>query len=512
MTENKNTFTFYGVVFLLIVINYLIGSTVFPLFDLDEGAYAEVSRQMVVSGDYLSTIVNGIPFYDKPALMYWVQSLSISLFGNSEFAYRFPSIIALVVWLVLIFQFVKNELDEKTAQYSVLIALSSAGVTVLFKAAIPDAFLNLFITATLFQAYLFVKDSNKKHIYYAYFFMALGVLTKGPIAIVIPFFTITIFLVYKQQYGYLWKMISCWKGWGIFLIIGLPWYVVQYIQFGDAFIEGFFGKHNVGRFMNAMEGHTGGIFFYVGALLMLSLPYTVLLITAFIKIKDVFKHDVILFFWIWFVFVFVFFTISATKLPHYLMYGLTPIWIVLAYYLVQAKSFFWGLVPAIATLMLLIIFPSVIEYISTGFDDLYVQQTYQNLSQDLPRNFYLIIVVSLLSIVVLSLMKRVTPDKKLIAAGVMCSFAITFSFLPMVGNFQQGAIKKAGLYAKKHNLNVVVWGLNMPSFNVYAQRTSEIRKPKVGEIVLTKTEKLKVFKQVNYLINHRGIALAEINQ
>ncbi len=510
LSIEKQTQIFYLSVVLVFIVNYLFGSSVFPLFDLDEGAYAEVSREMVVNGNYWQTMVNGIPFYDKPAFMYWVQALSVNIFGSSEFAYRFPSVVALGFWLFLLYRFAEKHLGLQVARYTVILAMTSAGVTVLFKSAIPDAFLNLFITATLFQVYDYLQDKQQKRLFYAWAFMALGVLTKGPIAMVIPFFTVFLFLLLKKRLAEILTMMFYWRGWVIFLLIALPWYIVQYVQFGDAFIAGFFGKHNVGRFMHAMEGHSGGVWFYVLALFLLALPFIAPLLKAFSKIKQVQSQQVLLFLWLWFAFVWLFFTLSATKLPHYLMYGMNPVWIILAYYLLQLKNRFWLLLPSLFLVALVLAFPALIDAMASNYNDSFVQQTYQGVSRNLPQGFYAVSLFSIVAMIIVFFIKAFSAPLKGVIFAFFCSLVITFAFLPLIGSFQQGVSKQAANYTREHNLDVVVWGLNKPSFNVYAQRISRLGEPGEGEWVLSKSDNLKKLKQVEIIINSRGIALARV--
>lgn len=495
---------------LLLVVVYLLGSAVFPLFDLDEGAYTEVSREMVANQNYLATTVNNETFFHKPALMYWVQALSINIFGQSEFGYRLPSVVALVLWLMSIFSFVKQYINEQSAQLAVLVALTSAGVTVLFKSAIPDAFLNLFISLAIFSSYHYLQTLEKKHLLMAYAAMALGMLTKGPVAIVIPFFALSVFLLIKKQPKSLLPAYFYLPGWLLFVAIAAPWYVIQYLKYGDAFIAGFFGEHNVGRFMVAMEGHSGGPLFYVGALLMLTLPFTSPLLKSFVSLIKNKLSDIQLLLWIWFGFVFIFFTIAATKLPHYLMYGLTPIWILISLQIKQIKYFSLALMPLLLLVVIIAAFPYLLDQLSHSFDDPYIHQTYQNIYTDLPDVYYWMLIASVVAFIVLLFYKGADNVHKLIASGVVSSLLLSFCFLPFVGNIQQGAVKQAGLMAKQQNLEVILWDLNMPSFNVYAQKVSEVRKPQVGEIVLTKKQNLKQFKNVEMLLQHRGIALAKI--
>ena len=82
-----------------------------PLFDVDEGAFGEATREMLASGDWLSTTLNGAPRFDKPILIYWLQAASAAVFGLGEFALRLPSALAALAWIAAIGRFASERLD-----------------------------------------------------------------------------------------------------------------------------------------------------------------------------------------------------------------------------------------------------------------------------------------------------------------------------------------------------------------------------------------------------------------
>ena len=80
-----------------------------PLFDLDEGAFTEATREMLQRRDFISTWLNGAPRFDKPVLIYWLQAGAVTLFGQSEWAFRLPSALCAAAWVWVIFLFVRRE-------------------------------------------------------------------------------------------------------------------------------------------------------------------------------------------------------------------------------------------------------------------------------------------------------------------------------------------------------------------------------------------------------------------
>ena len=100
---------------IIILASFFLGLGSAPLFDVDEGAFSEATREMLVSKNYLTTYLNGTPRFDKPIFIYWLQAVSIKLFGINEFAFRLPSALAGTVWATVDFSFsyVKNPVIDR---------------------------------------------------------------------------------------------------------------------------------------------------------------------------------------------------------------------------------------------------------------------------------------------------------------------------------------------------------------------------------------------------------------
>lgn len=496
---------------LIIALLYLWPAFYLPLFDMDEGAYAAVSREMALTGQWWATMLNGEPFFHKPVLMYWLQSIGLFLVGDGNLAYRLPSLVALGIWLWATFAFLLRHVDHQTAWLSVWIGLFSAGIAVIFKAAIPDAWLILFISLAMYKALDFLANQREADLNWAFVWTGFGMLAKGPVALVIVAGALFIHLVIGRKWPALKQMILAWKGWLLLVLIALPWYLLQVALFGQDFINEFFGVHNVGRFMNPMEGHSGNPLYYVVALLFLTLPFFPLLVQAILPWWKWSKQSTL---WqvmaIWFLLVLVFFTLAATKLPHYLMYGVPPVLIAMAYY-VRQQGTRWGLgLTLIIVAGLLASVPWLVEWGMTSEKNRYLVETYGQATQHITTGYFGWLALLAIAGLVL-LWSKWGSATKVVVAGVTMTLALNYAVLNYAAELQQKPIVEAANYVKENKIKVVTCCIEMPSFNVVAQQMTPVRMPTSGEIVFGKTYELQDrFKQVEWVWQGRGVALAKV--
>jgi 4-amino-4-deoxy-L-arabinose transferase-like glycosyltransferase len=245
-----------------------------PLFDLDEGAFTEATREMIASGNYITPHKDGAPRYDKPILIYWLQAASVRLFGLNELALRLPSALAASAWVLAMWVFVRQRLDNPTATVAALTMVLSLQVSLIAKAAVADALLNLFIALTFFDIYRYSLEPRRALALRAFLWMALGFLTKGPVAVFFPLVVSLAFFLSRGEARVLLRAAFTPLGWLIFLAVAGPWYLAIYLDNGPGFFESFFLKHNVGRFGGTLHGHSGSIVYYFLVLPLILLPFT----------------------------------------------------------------------------------------------------------------------------------------------------------------------------------------------------------------------------------------------
>lgn len=494
---------------LLALISFFLPLGQAPLFDLDEGAFSEATREMLVGKDYVTTYLNGALRFDKPILIYWLQLASVKLFGLNEFALRLPSALAGGFWVLFTYLFTVRFLDRERAFFTALFMLSALQINIIAKAAIADALLNLWIALTMFAIYLFYQTRQHKYLYGAFLFMALGFLTKGPVAVLIPFVVSLLFFSIKGAWRLWLKAIFNPIGWVIFLIVALPWYLLEYQAQGQAFIDGFFLKHNLHRFDTSMERHGGGFYYYIVVMLIGLLPFTALVIKSFASVRRFLKEDLTLYLLLWFGFVFLFFSFSGTKLPHYILYGYTPLFILASFAWREGISKVWLIAPVVLFLTLMLFFPEIALFFKDRIRDHFAQVLIENIYSGFDLRYRILVIVGLTA--TLAVLSRDFSAK---GSVVMVAFAFSLVFnyavIPAYGKVAQLPVKEAALLAKKEGYRVHMYHTNNPSFNLYYEGLVSKDRPQKGDILFLRVTSLKDFSHYDKLYQKCGYALIRI--
>jgi 4-amino-4-deoxy-L-arabinose transferase-like glycosyltransferase len=298
------------------------------LWDIDEGNNAEAAREMLDAGDWVVPTFNYRLRVDKPALLYWLQILAYKTFGINEFAARLPSALAAVATILLVYELGRRLFDRTAALLGVLTLASTIGFSAAAHFANPDALLNLLTILTLFFFWLAFSRGQPGWFVAAGIAAGMATLAKGPVGVVLPFGVSLLFLLWNRRLALLYDRRLIWGALAC-LVVALPWFVLVGNETRAQFLRGFFGQHNVGRFLNTMENHRGGVHYYAVVLLVGLMPWSVFLgPTIWFAMRG--RHKVgeepnpgdsgrYRFLLSWIVVYLVFFTISATKLPNYIL-------------------------------------------------------------------------------------------------------------------------------------------------------------------------------------------------
>lgn len=321
--------------FLLLLVGSLllfVGLGDIGLTDRDEGSNAEAGREMLESGDWISPTLNYEPRYAKPAFVYWVLASTYALFGENEFTARLPSAMFGLGLLFLQYFFLNRFLGPTIAFGGALILLLNAEFVGLHRMVMTDPELVFFTTLATYSFWVgFREDGRDRHFLWLFYIgMALAMLAKGPVGIIIPLLAVIPYLTLTRQWKIYFAKGKPLVGWMLFIAIAAPWYLAMFAIHGADYAAAAHAN-TTGRFANPMEGHGGTLFFYLPVLLVGFFPWSGFLpVTVYQSLKEwkLFRsgeknpkgeEGLLLFSTLWILGILVFFTISATRLPHYIL-------------------------------------------------------------------------------------------------------------------------------------------------------------------------------------------------
>jgi len=491
---------------LAVLLAFVLSSYSVPLTDIDEGAFSEATREMMARGNLVSPTLNGAPRHDKPILIYWAQAASVSLFGPVEFGFRLPSIVAALLWMWALYRFCLRHGEPRTARVATLAMSLTVLVGVVAKAAIADALLNLFICLSLFSVYDYfcavrlgkTGADNRRLLLQTYAVLGLGFLTKGPVAVMFPLLIGSLFFVSAGAWRPWLRALFYWPGWLLFLAIVVPWHVMVYIDQGDAFFRGFYLKHNLDRYTSTFEGHGGNYFYYVAVLPFVLLPFTGWLLAIGGRLLDGLRSREVAnlgqllerFLLIWFVVVFVFFSFSNTQLPHYLMYGCSPLFILLARHRLEQERRLTAFVPVILLGLLLAFLPEILAFAASRNTRPFEAIILAGLVEHFSGAVRWWLAGFAVLVFALALWRRLPVWQGLMLVGLLQALVVFGIIFPLAVDVTQGPVREAGLLAREAGGSVVAYKIHQPSFSVYRQAITPSRPPQAGETFITRADRL----------------------
>ncbi|NIC04989.1 ArnT family glycosyltransferase [Billgrantia bachuensis] len=235
-------FNVFLLVLAAVLASRLIGMALYPLVDTTEPRYAEIARLMAETGDWITPWFEpGVPFWGKPPLSFWTQALSIKVFGLSEFALRFPSWLATLAMVWLVWRSAKPLMGSKVAQWSSLVFATMALTYISAGAVITDAFLTLGTTLSLVSFLQVIAGQSGAWRWLFFIGAAIGLLAKGPVALVLTVIPITLWLLFNRQEAIKLTRFPWVRGALLMTLLAGPWYLLAEIKtpgFLDYFIVG----------------------------------------------------------------------------------------------------------------------------------------------------------------------------------------------------------------------------------------------------------------------------------
>jgi hypothetical protein len=352
-------------VFCIFVLFSNLGSA--ALFEPDEGRNAEIAREVLLLNDWAIPHYDFIPRLDKPIFFFWLVGLCYEFFGISEWSARLPSALAALACLSLTYCFARSLFGLWAGLWSPLILVASVEFFALSRIVIFDMTLTFFITLALccfFLGHVSVGRARKRTLYLLmYPAMGAATLIKGPIGFVLPAMVIFSYLLVSKRWNVIREM-EIPLGMPLFLLVAVPWYLIAELR-NPGYLDHFLWKENVARFATAHFKRSEPWYYFIGVVTVGFFPWTALLPATIADLCKRPLRDDRLFLVLWIALPLLFFSLSSSKLPHYILPIYPPLAVLVGGRIAEAltnssaKTIWIPWVPAV-TFFLLAAVPSVL--------------------------------------------------------------------------------------------------------------------------------------------------------
>ncbi len=313
------------------------------LWDQDEPNNSVAIREMNARGDWIVPTFNGGLRTDKPILNYWLMKAGTAVFGMNELGLRAGSVLCGAL-IVVLAGWWADKLYGRYAGWGAALVLSTIlHHQAIFRAAVPDPVFILFVNICLLSflsGYIWPDHRNKWYLT-AYISAGLAVLAKGPIGVLLPGLIIVVFLLLRRDLPHIWRSTRPVLGFFLFAAVVLPWYGAVWLATDGAWVKGFIFDHNINRYTDSKEGHSGPLFYYLITLPLALLPWSAVLVQSLAAPVKQLRHSSkmeppILFFLVWAMVWIAFFSSSGTKLPNYIIPAYSPLALLIGIRLARA--------------------------------------------------------------------------------------------------------------------------------------------------------------------------------
>lgn len=318
-------FWLWGLLILYLAL-YLLPLGSRPLVRPDEVRYAEISREMIESGDWISPRFNGVRYFEKPALGYWLNSASLELLGETKFAIRLPSALAMIATGLFVFLLTTTFAPPRAGLFASGIYLTSFGVLGIGTFAVLDSLFTLFVSLTIGAYWFALRAASRVRrswlLALSGFACGCAFLTKGFLAIVIPTLVAGAFLVWERRWRDIWK--TPWIPLVVAALTALPWSVAIARREPD-FWHYFFWVEHVGRFLSDNAQHAAPWWYYPEVTPLLTFPWILLAPRAISGLRSGgVDRTFVRYLACWGVLPFAFFSLSQGKLGTYILPCVLP--------------------------------------------------------------------------------------------------------------------------------------------------------------------------------------------
>ena len=335
------------------------------LFDWDEINFAESAREMIVTHNYHRVMINFQPFWEKPPLFFWLQTISMHLFGINEFAARLPNAVFGIITLLTLYLIGKKERNARFGFFWAICYLGTILPYVYFKSGIIDPVFNYFIFLGIYFMYRAIREPlMQRSIFYVAVsgaLIGLSNLTKGPVGLLMFLITFAIWFIFTRFRNF--------PGFKKIMVFMLCFGVVTFFWFGaEVMTNGFwflkeFLSYQVDLFRTPVAGHQEPIYYHFLVVFLGCFPISVLALPVLFRKNTEWTSQFPLVLKILFWTVMVLFTIVTTKIVHYSSLSYLPLSFIACLYIEQLLS---GKKPAPYVLWILAITGFVFSFLLTA--------------------------------------------------------------------------------------------------------------------------------------------------
>ncbi len=319
-TLTRTDLIFFGVISLL-AFSLFLGAP--PLFDWDEINFAESAREMIATGNYFEVQINYQPFWEKPPLFFWLQTVSMHIFGATEFAARFPNALIGVFTVCVLYWSGIHLKGRLLARLLAGLYLATLLPVIYFKSGIIDPVFNFFIFMGLLQLMRFEllrkadREASKEDAgpWGAGFWIGLATLTKGPVALLVTLLVYGLYKLIFDRFRIPW--LAAMKFFVAWTILVAAWYGMGMIVNGPDFLV-YFTKYQIELFSRGVAGHEQPFYYHIIVFILGCFPISAFVFRGMQKRAETETDSAVRkFATVWFWAVLILFSLATTKIVHY---------------------------------------------------------------------------------------------------------------------------------------------------------------------------------------------------
>jgi 4-amino-4-deoxy-L-arabinose transferase-like glycosyltransferase len=291
----------------------LVGLGASPLWDQDEAKYAQVAREILWTGDWLTLHWNGQPWFVHPPLYFWLVAATARLAGLDEFTARVWSAVFGAGCVALTSLLGRAWFSPRAGWLAGLVLATTLQPFAQARMAVFDSVLVFWMLAALVGFWSGYRGNRAGYLL-AFACAGLGTLTKGPVAAVLPGLVVFLYLAGRREL-YRLREVPWAVGLALYGVLGLGWYAAGYVRHGRPFVDSVWGYYTVHRFVGVVENQAGPVWYYVPVLLLGGLPWN----AFWLGWPRLFRQGAEPMPLVWCAAVFAFFSAAGTKLPNYVL-------------------------------------------------------------------------------------------------------------------------------------------------------------------------------------------------